>query len=304
MTNKTAIVIVGPTGSGKTDLAVELAHHFDTEIVSADSRQIFRSMPIGTAQPSAEQLAQIPHHLIATEDITSDYTCARYETDALQALSDIFSRHDVAVVVGGSGLYIDALCHGMDNIPAIEPGVRAALKRQLDEEGLEPLAEELRATDPEYYEKVDRSNPQRVVRALEVIRQTGRSFSSFRTGEKAVREFNIIKIGTLLDRQQLYARINQRVDAMMAAGLEAEARALYPHRELNSLQTVGYRELFDYFDGTRTLDRAIELIKQNSRRYAKRQMTWFARDTSTAWFAPTDITQILRHIDMCTKQHL
>lgn len=296
-TGRTLVFIVGPTGSGKTDLSIRVARHFGAPIVSADSRQFFRGMPIGTAQPTPGQLAEVEHHFIATHEITDYYNCGKYELDALRLLGELFERHPVVVAVGGSGLYVDALCEGMDTLPDIDPAVRADLMERLGKNGLGDLLAELEARDPDYYAQVDRNNPNRIVRALEVCRQTGLSYSQLRKGIKQKRDFRVIKIGTSLPREVLYDRINRRVDAMMEAGLEDEARGLYPMRALNSLQTVGYRELFDYFDGLTTRDEAVELIKRNSRRYAKRQMTWFGRDESIAWFDPADTNAVTAHIE-------
>lgn len=293
----TLIVIVGATGSGKTDLGITLAKHFNSVIISADSRQIFRNMAIGTAYPSPEQLAAVRHYFIASHEPSDHYTCGRYESNALALLDQLFENHKVVVAVGGSGLYIDALCNGMDSLPDVDPELRSSLELRLRQNGLSDLCEELQRLDPEYYKKVDRNNPKRVFRALEVCLQTGLPYSSLRSGNRAQRNFDIIKIGTLMPRDVLYERINRRVDLMIEAGLEAEARALYPLRELNSLQTVGYRELFDYFDGTTTRDKAIELIKRNSRHYAKRQMTWFGRDDSIMWLDPNDIPAIYKRLN-------
>ena len=294
---RTLVFIVGPTGSGKTDLSIAVARHFGAPIISADSRQFYKGMAIGTAQPTAEQLAAAEHHFIATHDITEHYSCGRYEADALELLERLFGRHPVVVAVGGSGLYADALCHGMDSLPDADPGLRSELVRRMEEKGLDDLLTELRERDPEYYSKVDRSNPRRVMRALEVCLQTGRPYSELRKGGEQERGFRIIRIGTQLPREALYDRINRRVDAMMEAGLEQEARALYPRRELNSLQTVGYREMFEWFDGTTTREEAVELIKRNSRRYAKRQTTWFGRDQNIVWFDPADTDGIIKFIE-------
>lgn len=301
--SKTLVVIAGPTGSGKTDLGIAVAEHFGCPIVAADSRQIFRGMPIGTAQPDAAQLARVRHYFIASHDVTEHYTSGQYEKDALALLGKLFQEHDVVVAVGGSGLYIDALCEGLDAIPKGDPGLRKELAERLEKEGLDPLLEELRQLDPEHYEKVDRNNHKRVIRALEVCLQTGLPYSSFRSGEQKKRGFNIVKIGTLMDRDVLYERINLRVDKMMEAGLEAEARALYPLRHLNSLQTVGYRELFEYFDGDITKGEAVELIKRNSRRYAKRQMTWFGRDEAMIWLDPLQPGKAVVEIENIIKNN-
>lgn len=297
MSIKRLIVIVGPTGSGKTDLSIRLALHYRAPILSTDSRQVYRSMPIGTAQPTDEQLKTVEHHFIASHDIKDRLNCGEYEVQALACLEKLFAQHDDVVAVGGSGLYVRALCEGMDELPQADEALRRELERRLADEGIGALAEQLRELDPRYYEEVDRSNPARVMRALEVCLQTGRPYSAQRTGVRRERPFRIIKIGVDLPREVLYDRINRRVDAMVAEGLEAEARRLYPHRELNALQTVGYREFFDCFDGRVTRDEAVELIKRNTRRYAKRQLTWFRRDPGIRWFAPTDDEEMIRYID-------
>lgn len=293
MNTKRLVVVVGPTGSGKTDLSIRLAGHFGAPIISTDSRQIYRGMAIGTAQPDAAQLAAAEHHFIASHDIHDDFSCGAYEKAALERLDELFRRHDTVVAVGGSGLYVRALCEGMDDFPPVDPALRASLMQRLEAEGVGALAEELARVDPDHYAQVDRSNPARVVRALEVSLQTGVPYSSFRTGMRRERDFSITKIGIDLPREELYARIDRRVDAMLAAGLEEEARRLYPYRTLNALQTVGYKELFDWFDGRISRDEAIEAIKRNTRRYAKRQMTWFRRDGEIHWFGPEDFDAML-----------
>lgn len=293
----TLIVVVGPTGSGKTALAVALARHYGAPIISTDSRQVFRGLAIGTAQPTVEELAAAKHYFIADREVEAEFNCGRYEVEALTLLERLFAEGDYVVAVGGSGLYVQALCEGMDDLPEADAALRESLKQRLEAEGLETLVEELRCLDPVYAESVDGSNPARVMRALEVCLATGRPYSEQRHGRVAERPFNIIKVGTDMPRDTLYDRINRRVDIMVEDGLVEEARAMYPKRHLNSLQTVGYRELFDHFDGTITLAEAIELIKRNSRRYAKRQLTWFRRDTSVGWFAPDDIEAIVRYID-------
>lgn len=296
------IVIVGPTGSGKTDLSIRLAQHYRAPILSTDSRQVYRGMPIGTAQPTEEQLQSVEHHFIAELDIDQEFSCGRFEVEALARLDRLFERHDTVVAVGGSGLYVQALCEGMDDLPQATPELRAALSERLQKEGVAALAEELHRLDPAYWEQVDRANPARVVRALEVCLATGRPYSEFRTGTRRTRNFRIVKIGVDLPRAELYERIDRRVEAMMVAGLEAEARALYPFRRLNSLQTVGYKELFAYFDGVCTRDEAIALIQRNTRRYAKRQLTWFRRDAEVQWFAPDQTEEIIAHIDFAVRK--
>lgn len=280
---KTLVVIVGPTGSGKTDLAIEVARHFGAEILSTDSRQFYKGMPIGTAQPSAEQLAAVKHHFIADRLPEQELSAGGYEREALERLGELFEHHNVVVAVGGSGLYIDALCYGFDELPSDTAHIRAELMQRLDSEGLDALAEELRSRDEAYWQVVDRHNPARVIRALEVCIASGRPYSEQRTATRRSRPFRIVKIGLLWPREELYDRINRRVDIMVGEGLEEEARSVSHLRHLSSLQTVGYREFFDHFDGKITREEAIDLVKRNSRRYAKRQMTWFRRDESIHW---------------------
>lgn len=294
---KTLIVIAGPTGSGKTDLSIQIALHYHAPIISTDSRQFYRGIPIGTAQPDAEQLQAVEHHFIASHDLTQDFNCGAYEQEALQRLEELFLQHDYVVAVGGSGLYIKALCEGMDDLPDVDPALRTQLADDMKQLGIDAMAERLRELDPAFYEVVDRKNPARILRALEVCIGTGMTYSSLRTGEKKSRPFRIIKIATDMDRAVLYERIDRRVDIMVEQGLEQEARSVYHLRELNSLQTVGYREMFDYFDGTISREEAIELIKRNSRRYAKRQLTWLRRDTEFAWFHPQEKAKIIEYID-------
>ncbi len=299
MSTKRLMVIVGPTGSGKTDLSIRLARHYGVPILSTDSRQVYRGMPIGTAQPTLEEQRLVEHHFIASRDVTDELSSGQYEVEALACLERLFRTHDMVIAVGGSGLYVKALCEGMDDLPKVDPALRERLNERLEREGVDALAEELRKVDPAHYEVVDRKNPARVLRALEVSLQTGRPYSEQRTGKRRKRDFQIIKIGVTMPREELYDRINRRVDLMMEAGLEEEARTMYPHRELNALRTVGYREMFDYFDGKCTLDEAVDLIKRNSRHYAKRQLTWFGRDEEIRWFSPKDESAIIRHIDFC-----
>ena len=300
--DKTLIVIVGPTGSGKTDLSLDVAQYFHSPIISTDSRQFYRGIPIGTAQPTAEEQQRAEHHFIASHELDDEINCGIYEEMALERLEELFKAHNVVVAVGGSGLYIKALCEGMDNLPDADPELRKRLAERLEKEGLESLTEELHQLDPTYYNEIDRQNPARVMRALEVCLTTGKPYSTLRTGMKHKRPFNIIKLGVDMDREILYSRIDKRVDKMVELGLEEEARRVYPLRHLNSLQTVGYREFFDYFDGLTTRDEAIELIKRNSRRYAKRQMTWFRRDEQIEWVNPANKEAIMEYINskICT----
>ena len=296
-TNRRLIVVVGPTASGKTDLSIALARHYNAPILSTDSRQVYKGLPIGTAYPSEEQLQSVEHHFIAERELTEDFNCGQYEKEALERLDRLFKSVDTVVAVGGSGLYIRALCEGMDNLPEADATLREQLATRLKEEGVESLAEQLQELDPEYYQVVDRSNPARVMRALEVCLSSGQKYSDLRKGERKERDFQIVKIGVDMPREQLYDRVNRRVDMMIEAGLEAEARSVLNYRHYNSLHTVGYSEMFDYFDGKTSLDEAIELIKRNTRHYAKRQMTWFRRDEQIAWFTPTDYQQIIKYID-------
>lgn len=295
--DKRLLVIVGPTGSGKTDLSIRLALRYRAPIVSTDSRQLYRGMPIGTAQPSEEQLRAVEHHFIASHDVDERLSCGQYEVEALACLERLFALHDTVVAVGGSGLYVKALCEGMDELPQADDALRKELEEQLRNDGIGALAERLRTLDPDYWAVVDRSNPARVMRALEVCLQSGRPYSSLRIGRRHERPFRTVKIGVTMPRAELYERIDRRVDAMIGQGLEDEARRLYPRRELNALQTVGYREMFDYFDGRVTFDQAVELIKRNTRRYAKRQLTWFRRDPEIRWFGPADDEAIAEYID-------
>lgn len=295
--NKTLVVIVGPTGIGKTALAIALARHFSTQIISADSRQFFKEMEIGTAKPSPEELAAAPHHFIDSHSIETLFSTGDFEIQALQLLEELFKKQDLLIMVGGSGLYIDAVCNGLDDLPDTDLNIREKLKEQLEKEGIASIKEQLKTHDPEYYEKVDQANPQRMVRGLEFFLSTGEKLSSYQTNSKKQRPFNIIKIGLNMDRSALYQQINHRVDKMMEAGLLEEVKGLQDYRKYNALNTVGYSELFDYLDGNITLETAIDKIKQNTRRFAKRQLTWFRRDDSTAWFEPTESKAVILHID-------
>lgn len=299
MNIKRLVVIVGPTGCGKTDLSIRLAEHFGAPILSTDSRQFYRGLAIGTAQPAAEELRRAEHHFIADREVDDELNCGSYEQQALARLDELFRRHDTVIAVGGSGLYVKALCEGMDDLPPADEALRAALTRRLGQEGLEALAADLERLDPRYYAEVDRRNPARVQRALEVCLQSGRPYSSFRTGRRRERPFRIVKIGIELPRAELYARIDRRVERMMAEGLEEEARRMLPHRQLNALQTVGYKELFAFFDGACSREQAVEAIQRNTRRYAKRQLTWFRRDEEVVWFRPDDDAAIIKRIEAC-----
>nr|WP_319272775.1 tRNA (adenosine(37)-N6)-dimethylallyltransferase MiaA [uncultured Draconibacterium sp.] len=290
---KTLVVITGPTGIGKTEVSIKVARHFNTEIVSADSRQIFKELNIGTAVPSKEELAAVPHHFIQSHSIEENYNASRYETEALELLDKLFKQKDVLLLVGGSMLYIDAICKGIDIMPDADQEIRASLKKQLEEEGLESLRLQLKTLDPEYYKKVDLKNPNRIIHALEISIQTGKPYSSFRSNTAKQRPFKIVKIALNCDRQVLHNRINLRVNKMMEAGLENEARGVYHKKHMNSLNTVGYQELFAYFDGDISREKAVELIKRNSRRYARKQITWFRRDETVKWFEPTESDRII-----------
>jgi tRNA dimethylallyltransferase len=293
---KTLIVVVGPTAIGKTALAIELAQFYKTEIISADSRQFFKEMNVGTAKPSAEELAAAPHHFINSHTIKTLFSVGDFEVEALKLMDELFQKHQVLIMVGGSGLYIDAVCKGLDDLPEIDLNIREALNEQLATEGIEAIKNRLQELDPEYYEKVDQSNPQRMIRGLEVVLSTGQKLSSFLTANKKERPFKIVKIGLNTDRALLYERINHRVDLMMEAGLLEEVKSLFPYRQYNALNTVGYSELFDYLDGKTDLASAIAMIKQNTRRFAKRQLTWFRRDENTVWFEPNEIEKIVDYL--------
>lgn len=293
------VVVVGPTAVGKTVASIKLAQHFNTEIVSADSRQVFREMRIGTARPSAEELSAVKHHLIAHHAITDPYDAARFAEEAEAVLHNLFSSHDFAVICGGSGLYIRALLEGFDELPEVPAIIRESIKASYVQEGLDWLQREVSAADPVYFQEVDRQNPQRLMRALEVIRATGQPFSSFRKNSKKQLAYHVVKIGLDRDRDELYQRIDQRMDTMIGEGLWEEATALYPHRHINALQTVGYQEVFECIDGQCDRDEAIRRMKQNSRHYAKRQLTWFRRDPEVHWFHPDDLTGMIS----CIQQH-
>ena len=293
---KTLIVITGPTAVGKTALCLEIAKHFDIPIINADSRQIYRELRIGTAQPTKEQMQEVKHYFVGTLGLDDYYSASLFEQQVLECLEQQFLTNDYALLSGGSMMYIDAVCDGIDDIPTIDDETRTLMKQRLADEGLEALVEELRRLDPEYYEIVDRQNPRRVVHALEICTMTGKTYTSFRKREKRQRPFQIIKIGLNRPREELYDRINQRVDQMMADGLLEEARSLYPLRHLNALNTVGYKELFDYLEGRWPLEEAVERIKGNTRRYARKQLTWYKKDPQIRWFHPQETEQIISYI--------
>lgn len=293
----TLIVLIGPTGVGKTELSLRLAEHFHTSIVSADSRQLYADLKIGTAAPTSEQLNRVPHYLVGTLKLTDYYSAARYEEEALATLDNLFRQHDTVILTGGSMMYIDAICKGIDDIPTVDTETRELMLQRYETEGLEKLCAELKLLDPKYYRIVDLKNPKRVIHALEICYMTGKTYTSFRTQQKKQRPFRIIKVGLTRDRAELYDRINRRVDIMIEEGLLEEARSVYPYRTLNSLNTVGYKEIFNYLDGTWELPFAIEKIKQNSRIYSRKQMTWFKRDEEIQWFHPEQETEILDYIN-------
>lgn len=292
----TLIVIVGPTAVGKTALSLKLATHFDTAVVSADSRQIYRDLPIGTAAPTEQERSLVPHYFVGTRALTDYYSAAQYETDVLELLPRLFGQREVVILTGGSMLYVDAVCRGIDDIPTVEPETRQLLHDRLHAEGLDPLVAELRLLDPDYYAACDQRNPKRVVHALEVCYQTGRPFSSFHRGKARKRPFNIVKIGLDRPRAELFERINSRTDVMMSQGWLDEAKRVLPFRHENALNTVGYKELFAYLDGAMTLPEALEKIRRNTRVYAKKQLTWFRRDSEIAWFHPDDEAAVMQYI--------
>lgn len=299
--NKTCIIISGPTAVGKTSAAIQVARHFGTEIISADSRQCYKELNIGVARPSAEELASVKHHFINSHSIHEEVHAAGFEQYALQAADTIFQHHDIAVMTGGTGLYIKAFCEGIDEIPPVLPGIREQIIEEFERSGLAWLQQQVKKLDPLYYSTGEIQNPQRLMRALEVVQSTGKSIRSFQQGKKIQRPFRIIKTALELPKEELHHNINHRVDQMMEKGLLEEVKSLWPWRHLNALQTVGYAELFNYLDGKYTLDEAVELIRKNTRHYAKRQMTWFRRDKEISWHSPRDVAGI---IDLSQKYPL
>ena len=294
--DKTLIVLTGPTAVGKTAVSLDIAKHFGIPVINADSRQIFKELRIGTARPTEAEMEEVKHYFVGTLGIEDYYSASLYEQQVLELLDKEFQSHDYALLSGGSMMYIDAVCDGIDDIPTIDDQTRETMKRRLKEEGLEALVEELRRLDPDYYEIVDRQNPRRVVHALEICVMTGKTYTSFRKRSKKERPFRIIKIGLDRPREELYQRINARVDKMMSDGLLDEVKALYPKKELNALNTVGYKELFDYLDGRWPLEEAVERIKGNTRRYARKQLTWYKKDEHIRWFHPDDKQSLMNYI--------
>ena len=299
---KTLIVITGPTAVGKTELTLRLAEQLRVPVINADSRQIYRQLRIGTAAPTEQQLRRVRHYFVGTLGLEDYYSASLYEQQVLELLQQLFDHSDYALMSGGSMMYIDAVCNGIDDIPTVDEQTRELMKQRLAAEGLPALCEELRRVDPEHWAVVDRQNPRRVLHALEICHQTGQTYTSFRTHKRKERPFNIVKIGLTLPREQLYKRINDRVDKMMANGLLEEARQLLPMRHLNALNTVGYKEMFAYLDGKWTLQEAVERMKGNTRRYARKQLTWFKKDTEVMWFQPTDYASIAGAVSPSSRE--
>ncbi len=295
--NKTLVVLGGPTASGKTGVGIALAKHFRSEIISADSRQIYKETSIGTAVPSPGELAAVPHHFIQTRSLAEYYNASMYEFDVLQLLEQLFRKHNMVFMVGGTGLYINAVCFGIDDLPTIDPVIREELANLHQKKGIGVLREELKKTDPVTYSRVDLDNHFRILKALEVTRQTGRPYSSFLTHQKKERNFNVVRLALDMEREELYRRINQRVDTMIEKGLVEEVRRLEHFRDKNAMKTVGYREIFRYLDNSISLDEAIDLIKRNTRKYARKQLTWFRKDNMYPWFHPEDMSAMLTHIE-------
>lgn len=294
---KTLFVLIGPTGVGKTELSLSIAEMLGCDIVSADSRQMYADLKIGTAAPTSKELTRVRHHFVGQLALTDYYSAARYEEEAMECLSKLFTQNDYALLTGGSMMYVDAVCKGIDDIPTVDTETRSFMMERYEKEGLETLCGELRLLDPEYYRTVDLKNPKRVIHALEICHMTGRTYTSYRTQTCKERPFRIVKIGLRREREELYERINRRVEIMMEQGLLEEVKSVLPYRHLNSLNTVGYKELFMYLDGEWTLDFAIEKIKQNSRIYSRKQMTWFKRDTEIHWFHPDETERIIHFVE-------
>lgn len=288
---KRLIVLLGPTGVGKTALSLNLAEYYHSPIISADSRQFFKGLEIGTAAPTAEQMGRVPHYLVGMLDVADYYSASEFERQALDIIAELHKSHDVLIASGGSMMYIDALCNGIDDVPTIDEELRREVYEMYEQDGLEPIRAQLKVLDPDFYQEIDLKNYKRVIHALEVCLMTGKPYSLYRTKTKKERPFNIIKIGLTRDREELYNRINKRVDEMMEAGLADEAKRFYPQRNLNSLNTVGYKELFKYFDGEWTMDFAVEKIKQSTRIYSRKQMTWFKRDKDIHWINLSEMNE-------------
>lgn len=296
---KTLIVIVGPTGVGKTELCLKVAEAFGTVIVNADSRQIFKEIPVGTAAPTIAERRRIRHYFVGNLHIDQYYNASMFENDVIALLDTLFKEKDYVIMSGGSMMYVDAVCNGIDDIPTVDTATRSKVMREYEEKGLDYICGRLEELDPEYYSIVDKRNPKRVIHAVEICLSTGRTYTSFRVNAKKDRPFNIIKVGLTLDREQLYERINGRVDRMVADGLIQEAEKMYPYRNLNSLNTVGYKELFDYFDGKCTLEEAVFRIKCDTHKYCRKQLTWFKRDKDIHWFSPNNVEEIINYIRSC-----
>lgn len=296
---KTLIVIVGPTGVGKTELCLKVAEAFGTVIVNADSRQIFKEIPVGTAAPTIAERRKIRHYFVGNLHIDQYYNASMFENDVIALLDTLFKEKDYVIMSGGSMMYVDAVCNGIDDIPTVDTATRSKVMREYEEKGLDYICGRLEELDPEYYSIVDKRNPKRVIHAVEICLSTGRTYTSFRVNAKKDRPFNIIKVGLTLDREQLYERIDGRVDRMVAVGLIQEAEKMYPYRNLNSLNTVGYKELFGYFDGKCTLEEAVFRIKCDTHKYCRKQLTWFKRDKDIHWFSPNNVEEIINYIRSC-----
>lgn len=296
---KTLIVIVGPTGVGKTELCLKVAEAFGTVIVNADSRQIFKEIPVGTAAPTIAERRRIRHYFVGNLHIDQYYNASMFENDVIALLDTLFKEKDYVIMSGGSMMYVDAVCNGIDDIPTVDTATRSKVMREYEEKGLDYICGRLEELDPEYYSIVDKRNPKRVIHAVEICLSTGRTYTSFRVNAKKDRPFNIIKVGLTLDREQLYERIDGRIDRMVADGLIQEAEKMYPYRNLNSLNTVGYKELFDYFDGKCTLEEAVFRIKCDTHKYCRKQLTWFKRDKDIHWFSPNNVEEIINYIRSC-----
>ena len=294
---KNLIVLIGPTGVGKTELSLRIAEKYGAEIISSDSRQIYKNIPIGTAAATEEQMARVPHHFVGFLELTEYFSAYRFEDEVMAFLENYFAAHDNALMTGGSMMYIDAVCKGIDEMPSVDPEVREEVIAEYKEKGLDHMLARLKALDPEYYDIVDRNNPKRVIHGVEICLTTGNTFTSYRSNTIKKRPFNIIKIGLIREREELYSRINQRVDEMIEAGLIDEVKSVSEYKNLNALNTVGYKEIFKFLDGEWTLDFAIEKIKQNSRIYSRKQMTWFRKDDTIKWFNPEDEASIMEYID-------